>query len=382
MAAPNLGQGVDRGNYRTRSGITPPAVQGGAAGNVFQTFILGESGPAAQTLTPSLYTNTNTFHNPTIAPGTVTLEPLLLDNSNTFFAANVTQGGSTQTITPSLFTNSNSIFDSAISANYSLVANRYDNLQTFFGPSVGSVVTLAPSRYDNLNLFFAATVVRGTVTLSPALLSNNNTFFAATVAPGSVTLAPGRYDNIQTFFVPAVTAGTVVLNVPVVANNQIFYGPVVTDAYPVNPSRYDNQQSFYPAAVTVNQIVSPALYQNSNAFFAPSVELQSFLITRAQALNLYNVYLLQGLETPLIVSPTARTSGAVEQVINESGGNVTISTTSTNTSFNGDIGTIISELAALHGLTANLVVTPSSRSFGSITQDIFTVSGVTTVTRQ
>lgn len=336
MVAPNLGQGVDRGNYRTRRGITPPAVQGGAAGNVFQTFILGESGPAAQTLSPSLYTNTNAFHDPTVAPGAVTLEPLLLDNSNTFFAADVTQGGATQTLTPSLFTNSNSIFDSAISANYSLVANRYDNLQTFFGPSAGSVVTLAPSRYDNLNSFFA----------------------------------------------PAVTAGTVVLSVPVVTNNQIFYGPVVTDAYPINPSRYDNQQSFYPAAVTVSQIVSPALYQNNNAFFAPSVELQSFLITRAQALNLYNVYLLQGLETPLIVSPTARTSGAVEQVISESGGNVTISTTSTNTSFNGDIGTIISELAALHGLTANLVVTPLTRSFGSITQDIFTVSGVTTVTRQ
>lgn len=41
MAAPNLGQGIDRGNYRRRSGITPPAVQGKAAGAVAETVFFG-----------------------------------------------------------------------------------------------------------------------------------------------------------------------------------------------------------------------------------------------------------------------------------------------------------------------------------------------------
>ena len=41
MAAPNLGQGIDRGNYRTRGGITPPAVQGKDAGAVAQTVFFG-----------------------------------------------------------------------------------------------------------------------------------------------------------------------------------------------------------------------------------------------------------------------------------------------------------------------------------------------------
>jgi len=41
MAAPNLGQGIDRGNYRRRNGITPPAVQGQAAGAVAETVFFG-----------------------------------------------------------------------------------------------------------------------------------------------------------------------------------------------------------------------------------------------------------------------------------------------------------------------------------------------------
>ncbi len=41
MAAPNLGQGIDRGNYRRRNGITPPAEQGKAAGAVAETVFFG-----------------------------------------------------------------------------------------------------------------------------------------------------------------------------------------------------------------------------------------------------------------------------------------------------------------------------------------------------
>jgi hypothetical protein len=46
MSAPNLGQGIGQGNYRLRKGITPPAVQGKAAGAVAQTvFFNTATGP-------------------------------------------------------------------------------------------------------------------------------------------------------------------------------------------------------------------------------------------------------------------------------------------------------------------------------------------------
>lgn len=55
MDAPNLGQGIDRGNYRRRNGITPPAVQGKAAGAVAQTVFFGTAtGPVTHATTGAL----------------------------------------------------------------------------------------------------------------------------------------------------------------------------------------------------------------------------------------------------------------------------------------------------------------------------------------
>jgi hypothetical protein len=55
MAAPNLGQGIDRGNYRRRNGITPPAVQGKAAGAVAETVFFGTAtGPVTHATTGAL----------------------------------------------------------------------------------------------------------------------------------------------------------------------------------------------------------------------------------------------------------------------------------------------------------------------------------------
>jgi hypothetical protein len=55
MAAPNLGQGIDRGNYRRRNGITPPAAQGKAAGAVAETVFFGTAtGPVTHATTGAL----------------------------------------------------------------------------------------------------------------------------------------------------------------------------------------------------------------------------------------------------------------------------------------------------------------------------------------
>lgn len=59
------------------------------------------------TLTPSLFTNTNTFYAPTVTPGAVTLTPSLFTNDNTFYSATVSLDGGAQTLTPALFSNSN-----------------------------------------------------------------------------------------------------------------------------------------------------------------------------------------------------------------------------------------------------------------------------------
>ena len=64
--------------------------------------------PAASgtvTLTPALFTNSNTFYTPVVGRGTVTLTPALFTNSNTFFTPVVGRA-----IRPALFVNSNTFF--------------------------------------------------------------------------------------------------------------------------------------------------------------------------------------------------------------------------------------------------------------------------------
>ena len=66
---------------------------------------LDAGGP--QTLTPGLYTNTNTFYAPTVAPGAVDLTPSLFTNTNAFYSATVSLSGGAQSLTPGLFSNTN-----------------------------------------------------------------------------------------------------------------------------------------------------------------------------------------------------------------------------------------------------------------------------------
>lgn len=65
----------------------------------------------AQTLTPGLFTNDQTFFSPTVTQSgaTQTLTPGLYTNQQTFYAPTVTQT-SGQTVYPSLFTNTNIFF--------------------------------------------------------------------------------------------------------------------------------------------------------------------------------------------------------------------------------------------------------------------------------
>lgn len=108
----------------------------------------------------------------------------------------------------------------------------------------------------------------------------------------------------------------------------------------------------------------------------------TFTVTGAQALLLRRLCQLHGLIDPLLVGPTERRSGDLVQSVTESGESVTIATVSGDGTFHGNPGQMIEELAALHGLTTELTVTPAGRVAGSIVQS-FTASGATTVvTRQ
>ena len=60
------------------------------------------------TLTPALFTNTNTFYTPTVVAGSVTLTPALFTNVNTFYSATLSYD---QFLYPALFTNPNTFYN-------------------------------------------------------------------------------------------------------------------------------------------------------------------------------------------------------------------------------------------------------------------------------
>lgn len=120
----------------------------------------------------------------------------------------------------------------------------------------------------------------------------------------------------------------------------------------------------------------------SDSFEASGVANDTFTLTGTQALLLRKIHALHGLSAPLVVSSTSRVAGDVVQTVAESGGVVTIETTGGNDTLSGSVGQLIEELAALHGITEALEVTETSRIAGGIEQSISVSGGVTTVTRQ
>lgn len=135
----------------------------------------------AQELTPSLYTNTNTFYTHTVSAGSAdqTLSPSLYTNANTFYAHIVSAGSGDQTLLPALYANPNTFYTHAISVgsgDQTLTPSLYQNQNTFYAHtvSVGAGVgpqTLTPSLYANQNIFWSPTVSGGIVQPTEAAVS-------------------------------------------------------------------------------------------------------------------------------------------------------------------------------------------------------------------
>ena len=108
----------------------------------------------------------------------------------------------------------------------------------------------------------------------------------------------------------------------------------------------------------------------------------TYAISAGRAALIHQIALLHGLDAanPLTVSASQRSAGALVQSVSGAG-TVTV-TTSATPIFSGNLDAWIDGLAALHGLTAPLFVTATSRAAGGVTQAIATAGGTTTVTRQ
>lgn len=142
-----------------------------------------------QTLSPSLFTNSQTFHAATVA-ASYTLAPPLLTQAPSFPAATVAASNSLQ---PPLVTNTVAFHAATVMASNSLAPLLLTNAQSFHASTIASVVLVAPSLLTNSQSFYGASAAPGPVTVAPNPLSNAQSFYGATVALEQHVLPPLIY---------------------------------------------------------------------------------------------------------------------------------------------------------------------------------------------
>ena len=232
-------------------------IEPAAPGHGLTTFTTWDA--ASQTLAPSLLTNSQTFHAPTVSPGAVALSPGLFTNASTFYGPTISQpGGGAQTLTPVLLVNSPVLYAaSVIPGALSLSPGLLSNGGAIFGPAVAAgPVSLAPALLTNTSLLHAPAATPGTVTLQPAQLANANTIYVATVAPGAASLTAGLLTNVSALYPPGVT--------------------LLSGDRTVLPPRLETTSQIFPPVVPGGaRTLQPGLLVNPSVIFRPAASQEA-----------------------------------------------------------------------------------------------------------
>jgi len=231
-------------SYGSQEEFDSLASTGYGAGN----YGSGTYGPSAGgvTLTPSLFVSSATFYSQTLA-ASYRLTAALFADGDTFHSPTVAPGS--VALTPALYSDGDTFYSHSLAASYSLTASLFADGDTFHTATVApGGVTLTPSLFSDGDTFYGPTVSSGQSILAPDLYVDGDTFHAATVAPGSVTLAPSLFSDGDTFHAAAVAA-----------------------SYGLAPSLYTDADTFFAASAFASYGLAPSLFADGDTFFTPTV---------------------------------------------------------------------------------------------------------------
>lgn len=264
--------------------------------NVYPLVTFKAEGGGAQTLLPSLITDTDSFFSHTVAAGSVNLSPALFTDTDTFFTHSL---ASNINLSAGLFADSDTFFTHSASTTINLTASLFADSDAFYSAMVAAgAVNLQPGLFTDADTFYAATISQGgatqnltaslftssntfyahtlnaTIGLTPSLYTDSDTFYAATVAT-SITLTPALYTDSDTFYSASLTAGAVNLTPSLFTDADTFYAATLTQAggaQTLLPSLYDNADTFYSATVTAEAVnLTPSLFTDADGFFSASL---------------------------------------------------------------------------------------------------------------
>ena len=264
------------GSYLWTSGIfTPANWTGGSSGYVNGSYawvmvaIRPDNG--AQTLSPSLFNNTQAFPSQSVSLGQISLQPAPLNNGQSFLNQIVL---SKITLSPVLVNNNQVFFNHAVVPGIvALTPTLLNSSTSLIPPSLTkNVLELIPGKIDNGQVFYGASVNCGSINLTTNLVSNNSLFFAPSLAFVPTSLKPALLIGSQTFYSAVVSAGPITLAAPQITNIQTFYSAIGVASVLIKPIRLDNNSAIYaPALIKSAALLSPTLIVNHQEIYGPSI---------------------------------------------------------------------------------------------------------------
>jgi choline kinase len=230
---------------------------------------------AARELTPNLYTDTDTFYSATVAPGAVDLSPSLYTDADTFYDPAIVRY-----LEPNLFTDDDTFYSVDISRDlgvglytdddtfYAAVIGRdleaslYTDTDTFYSPTVNVDIFLDAPFYTDTDTFYDVSVSRS---LDPDLYTDADEFYSAVI---SRNLDPSLYTDGDTFYSATVAPGAVDLAPNLYIDTDTFYAASASAENTLQPNLYTDDDAFYSATVSPGEItLSPSLYTDGDTFY-------------------------------------------------------------------------------------------------------------------
>lgn len=176
VARANVSCAISRRVVSSTSSVTPE-FGNGATANAAQTTASFKLDPT-KALTPSLYSDSDTFNSATVGRGPIGLTPSLFSNTTTFFTETV---HSISALTVPLITDSDTFYSATVEnsgpGGQNLAPSLFTENDSFHSPTVVSTKALTASLFLDSDSFFSPAIGRGSVNLTLSLFINNNVFF-------------------------------------------------------------------------------------------------------------------------------------------------------------------------------------------------------------
>ncbi len=211
--------------------------------------------------------------------------PSILHEKQPYEFSFISAGGGSQTLTPNLYTNTQTFFTHSVTTDQALEPSLYTNTQTFYNHEVAAEQNIDVGLYTNGQTFYSPVVTQGVASqdIEPSLYTNTQTFYSPAL---ELNIDTGLYTNTQTFYSADVSVEKL-LEPQLYANSQVFYTPHVSigTGQGLFPDLFVNSQGWFYHIATGGKDVSATTYDILQEVFKLSNRAQGRMKSKFPAIE-------------------------------------------------------------------------------------------------